>query len=74
MKKRRDYYSKKSSRYRKILELAMTETVHCERKQMRVIFLALESLNYNVLGYRSKLEWALKYVTRAENAIKALEN
>jgi hypothetical protein len=39
-----------------------------------VIFAACESLQYNVLGYKAKLEQAIKYIKRAEKAIKALEN
>ena len=69
----RDYQSKKASRYRKVLELAMADTWQGDRKQLRIIFATLQSLNYNVLGYRAKLETALKYVARAEAAIKALE-
>ena len=69
----RDYYSVRASRYRKVLELAIADIYRHDRKKMRVIFSALESLHYNVLGYRGQLEEALKYIQRAEAAIKALE-
>ena len=76
MKRKRapmDFYSRKARKYRRVLELAMDDVSRYERKQMRVIFATLEGLNYNVLGYRTKLEMAIKYIQRAENAIKALE-
>jgi hypothetical protein len=70
----RDYYSLRASRFRKVLELAMADLYRYDRKQMRVIFAACEGLQYNVLGYKAKLEQAIKYIKRAERAIKALEN
>jgi hypothetical protein len=72
----RDYYSLKSSRYRRILELAMSDTWKHSKRELRAIYAALQGppCNYNVLGYRAQLEMAIKYVKRAEKAIKALEN
>ena len=70
----RDYFSMKSARYRRVLELAMTDLPRYERKKLRAIFLACQNLHFIVPGYRNQLEYAIKFIKRAEKAIKALEN
>lgn len=57
---------------RKILEISLANVWDGEKVELRKMFESLQKQNYGVLGYRYRLELALKYVVRAEAAIKAL--
>ena len=67
-----DYYQKRTSRHRKILELAMYDEWTYEKRRLRDLYAVLEK-DCSIRGYKLQLEKALGFVNKAIAAIDILE-